>query len=142
MTGWPRATLDAMRSIGEVTVTRRHVFRALVALHVGTLALPFAAFVFRGVTVGHQGFESLGWITYLLAAAGLGALLLLAATGAVVPLVLADAVLGGWLLTQPPMAVALIGIWFLMLAVLGAVLQGIVVRKWLASHRASSARTE
>jgi hypothetical protein len=50
--------------MGDVQVTRRHLFRALVGVHVLIIGIPFAEFVIRGVTRGHEGFESLGWITY------------------------------------------------------------------------------
>lgn len=111
---------ERYRSIGEVVVTRLHLFRALVWLHALIIGVPFADFVVRGLTVGHQGFESLGWVTYLVAAAGASLLLQLAAVGI-------------FLLSQPP-GVGWVGLAFLLLATIGAVMQAIVVREWLAAR--------
>lgn len=125
---------DTRRSIGDVAVTRLHLFRALVWLHVLIIGIPTAEFAVRGLTVGHQGFESLGWVTYLVAAAGASLLLQLAAIGIVVPIILADAALGLFLLFQLSSGVALFGFGFLLLAAIGAVMQGIVIREWLAAR--------
>lgn len=113
-------------------MTRLHLFRALLWLHVLIIGIPFGEFVVRGLTVGHQGFESLGWMTYVVAAAGASLLLQLAAIGIVVPIILADVALGFVLFSQESGVFRIIGIGFLLPATIGALMQGVVIREWLA----------
>lgn len=115
--------------MGDVEVTRGHLFRALVWIHVLIIGIPFAEFVFRGLTRGHEGFESLGWITYLLAGTGASVLSLLAAIGIVVPLILADVALGYVVASEAPWPLTLIGFGFVLAAGIGAALQWVVIRE-------------
>ena len=124
-------------SLGNVVVTRNQLVWLIAWLHIALIGVPFGEFVVRGLTEGHSGFESLGWIVFLAAGVAFSVLVLLAALGIVVPLIGADVFVAFKVIDGVSPIFVLFGIGFLLAASFATALQGVVIKQWMTARIAN-----